>query len=284
MTDNATDHMQDAALALAGVLAAGGLDRGTKLAVAVALATLDDVQPPPPPLPEPIAPVARPRRHPARPGQPVGGRSQRPGRRRRAPRGHGRPRAAPTAARAMSYRQEIDSLARHLGAVLATGDPLTGPDLDAAVTGFMTSAQLLRTVHADLVGPESCGPRDLAALDREPIPLLSRLLHDLPALPQSSLTDVQVSPALTGTGTHWRAAVLAHHDRTTALRSSRPAGPAALAEIAQVARVTEALAIAGPGVAAALKDAGRPREAARLHATTTSGLRAVGFIARRSLW
>jgi hypothetical protein len=47
-------HLCDAARALTGVLAHDGLDLSTCLAVGAALATLDDVQPPPPPLSEPI--------------------------------------------------------------------------------------------------------------------------------------------------------------------------------------------------------------------------------------
>jgi hypothetical protein len=55
--DHPNPHLDNAAVALTRVLAHDGLDLSTRLAVAAALATLDDVQPPPPPLPGPIAPL-----------------------------------------------------------------------------------------------------------------------------------------------------------------------------------------------------------------------------------
>jgi hypothetical protein len=52
--NNPNPHLTDAARTLAGILAHDDLDVATRLAVAAALATLDDVQPPPPPLTEPV--------------------------------------------------------------------------------------------------------------------------------------------------------------------------------------------------------------------------------------
>jgi hypothetical protein len=186
----------------------------------------------------------------------------------------------------MNYRQEIDTLARGLGAVLASRDQLTGMDLEAGITGFTATAQLLRQVHVDLVGTGPLAPRDLSALERNPVGVLGRLLQDIPALPQVAMTDIQSTPALNETGAHWRvvarAAVLAHHDWTTALPSSRPTGPTVQAELVVHARIAEALAVTGPALAHDLRAAGRTTDAARLLSATTSGLRITAAAARHA--
>jgi hypothetical protein len=186
----------------------------------------------------------------------------------------------------MSYRQEIDALTRGLATVVTSRKQLVGMDLEAGIAGFTATAQLLRQVHVDLVGTGPHAPRDLAALDRDPVCVLGRLLHDIPALPQAAMTDIQSATALTETGGHWRvvarSATLAHHDWTTALRASHPTGPAARAELAVHARIAEVLAVTGPGLARYLRTAGRSTDAARLLTATTSGLRIAAAAARHA--
>jgi hypothetical protein len=186
----------------------------------------------------------------------------------------------------MNYRQEIDTLARGLGALLASRDQLTGTDLEAGIVGFTATARLLRDVHLDLVGTGAHAPRDLIALERNPVGVLGRLLQDIPALPQAAMTDIQSTPALTEAGAHWRvvarAAVLAHHDWTTALPSSRPTGPTLQAELVVHARIAEALAVTGPNLARDLRAAGRDTDAAQLLSATTSGLRITAAASRHA--
>jgi hypothetical protein len=187
----------------------------------------------------------------------------------------------------MSYRQEMDSLARHLATAIASGEPLRGMDLEAAVAGVNATVNLVRTVHEHVAGPVSRRfPRDLATVERQPVRLLGRLLQDMPALEHAAPTTIQLSPAATQTGAHWRAvarsATLALYHWQTAIPDSRPTGDAARAEMVQVAALTEGLAVAGVDVATHLDAAGQTADAARLRQASTSGLRVVAAAARQA--
>jgi hypothetical protein len=187
----------------------------------------------------------------------------------------------------MNYRQEMDALGRHLGAVLATGGPLTGPDVDAGVVGFNATVELIRTVYADVVGPVGERfPRDVAEVEQRPVYLMGRLLHDLPRLEQVAPTDIRLTPVASKAGVRWREvaryATVAEHTWTTSLRASRPTGEATRAEVAQLAALTEGLAAAGEDLAGHLRTAGRTMDAARLHHSCTRGLRTAAAAARQA--
>ena len=191
---------------------------------------------------------------------------------------------------ASDYRQQLDNLARHLAAIAsAPHEPLTGMDLDAATAGFTATVQLLRKVHFDVVGSGPGIPLTLSSLDR-PVPLLGRLLRDLPDLDHDvAPTDLQITPAQTATGAHWRvvarSATLAAHYWTTLPQPPTPVAnaPATTVEVVAVATLTQALAALAPALADHLKAAGRLWEAARLRTANLTALRVVAECARHAV-
>jgi hypothetical protein len=186
----------------------------------------------------------------------------------------------------VTYRQELDSLGRHLAVLSATPHQMDGPEMDVASAGFTATAQLLRRVHYDLVGSGPGIPLLIASLER-PVPLLGRLLRDLPDLPQTaSPSELLSTPSAGVAGAHWcaviRSATLAAHYWDTADPDTKPRAAAVHTEIAQIAALAEGLAAVGQDLEGHLRAAGREWDSARLRTANLTALGIVASTARRA--